>query len=128
MLAEHGKIEKLPEIMSTHREHSGGIYNLSFRGGAFGVKALNMIRTLDKHYKHKYKKFFYPHARITSLTDMAFTYSRNNKRYMQSLYYAWKLLLLRSQDSKITLGNIKKLFHFLYVALLVKSSGQNQSK
>ncbi|HTB31194.1 MAG TPA: glycosyltransferase [Bacteroidia bacterium] len=120
LLAEHGKIEKLPEILSTHREHSDGIFNQSFRGGAFGVKALKMIKILDKHYHYKYTKQLHPHDRIVTLTNMALKYSKNSKKYFQSLYYAYRLMVLRSKDTKLTPGNIKKLFNFLFLNLGLK--------
>ena len=128
MLAHFGKIEKLPDIMSSHREHSGGIYKNQFKNGAFGVHTLKLIETMDKHYNHAYHKFFYAHNRILTLTGMALNYYKSTKNFGQTLYYSFKLIVLKSRDTKITLANIKKLFGFIFQLFGAKNRPQGQSK
>ncbi|HTA27411.1 MAG TPA: glycosyltransferase [Bacteroidia bacterium] len=120
LLAEHGKIEKLGEIMSSHREHSGGIYKNQFKGGSFGIHALQLIKTLDTHFKHKYHKYFYAHNRILTLTNMALNYSRNTKSFSQTLYYTYKMMVLKSKDTKLNGENIKKLFRLIFRTIGLK--------
>lgn len=129
LLSRYGKIENIRETMSIYREHSGGIYSVKFKGGdAFGKHALNLIKVLDTHFDHKYKKYFYEHNRITMLTSMALTYARQNKNILDAWYYMYRLIILKSRDSKITWENIKKLFASFNRTLQLKNSSPNQSK
>ncbi len=127
LIAEHGKIEKIGEIMSSHREHSGGIYKNQFKGGSFGIYALQLIKTLDRHFNYKYHKYFYEHNRISTLTSMALNYSRNTKDRSRALYYTYKLILVKRKDYKLNLENLKKFLQVLGRTLRLKSTGKTPS-
>ena len=109
--ATRGRIKFINEVMGVHRIHSTGIWSKNSQ--IENLKSIVFIYTLVyknlneiKYFKHDYKK---GKSNIYKLLDNEFL---NNRKYLKSIFYGLKYLIMDPDLSIFNLKSILKLFYY----------------
>jgi hypothetical protein len=125
LLAEHGKIKRIPGYMAVYRSHSGGMFN-SLPDMKKYEKMHKMRKTLNKYFNGKYKNYFFNNQSwptkdlVLSCYWEEFLNSYQAGKFINASGYAFKLIGLLGFSSKnpfrITrIGIVKRLMLTLFV-------------
>jgi glycosyltransferase involved in cell wall biosynthesis len=122
LLAEQGKIKRLPGYMSFYRTNGEGAYSglpeLKRR-----KKNIRMMKLMNAHFMGKYQKHFHRHwgwdANLIFYWD-SFLYFSQKRQFLKACYYAFKVITTlkfsRKNPYTITrMGTIKQLMLTLFV-------------